>query len=96
MFCTCVTIRQLLKDKTKLKFFVVMEVPTLLYGSIIWSRLENNVSIIKTSEMKLLRAVRDVVWGIILEWENKQRIQDFQLIELRNIAGLESCIIGGR
>lgn len=46
--------------------------------------------------MKFLRTVRDVVRGIILGWENKQRLQDFQLIELRNIAGLESCITGGR
>lgn len=58
----CGTIRRTLKNKTRketqIKFYKVMAVPTVLYGSECWVPKKNELRQIESSEMKFLRSVK--------------------------------------
>ena len=43
---------------TQLKFYKVMEVSTLLYGSEIWTLVSKNLTRIQAAEMKFLSSVK--------------------------------------
>ena len=56
----CGTIRRLLKSAskgTRLKFYKVMALPTLLYGSENWTVTKGQASRIQAAEMRFLRHV---------------------------------------
>ena len=56
----CGTIRRYLKNtrtETKLKFYKMMAVPVLLYGSEFWTLTKKKEKMIETAEMRLLRNI---------------------------------------
>jgi hypothetical protein len=57
----CGTIRRNLKKKrkdTQLKFYKMMAVPVLMYGSEAWTIKKKDISRIQSAEMKFLRSVK--------------------------------------
>lgn len=80
------TIRRTLKSKarkdTLLKFYKVMSVPSLLYGSETWVMKKRDASRLQTNEMKFLRSVAG--YRKIEHKRNEEIREELEIYELNN------------
>lgn len=76
------TFRNKIRKETKLKFYKVMAVPTLAYGSETWTLTKKQQSKIQTTEMKFLRNVKGCTKRDLITNENiREELEIFNINE---------------